>query len=164
MQSASCWPPTTLFTKTTEDVRQAIHKLASWWGGVGWGLLAQLDSAEFTLKLLIQVHISCAQWQILLRVEKLRKLNNKRATSHYSYLCLCEWAETGSICFSEEQRRSVGNEGRKLYSFYYYRPQTKLRRLCFHRCLSVHRGAVCPIACRDTHTPSPPDQRQTPPE
>ena len=29
-----------------------------------------------------------------------------------------------------------------------------LRRLCFQRCLSVHRGGVCPIACLDTHTPS----------
>ena len=36
-----------------------------------------------------------------------------------------------------------------------------LRRLCFHRCLSIHRGGVCPIACWDTYTP--PDQRQTPP-
>ena len=42
-----------------------------------------------------------------------------------------------------------------------------LRRLCFHRCLSVHRG-VCPIACWDT--PIPPGRhprantpRQTPP-
>ena len=34
-----------------------------------------------------------------------------------------------------------------------------LRRLCFHRCLSVH-GGVYPIACWDTHTP---DQRQIPP-
>ena len=36
-----------------------------------------------------------------------------------------------------------------------------LWRLCFHRCLSVHRGDVCPIACWDTppgpeaDTPSP---------
>ena len=36
-----------------------------------------------------------------------------------------------------------------------------LRRLCFHRCLSVHRGGVCPIACWDT--PPTPNQRQTPP-
>ena len=28
-----------------------------------------------------------------------------------------------------------------------------LRRLCLHRCLSVHRGHVCSIACWDTHTP-----------
>ena len=25
----------------------------------------------------------------------------------------------------------------------FYRPQTSLRRLCFYRCLSVHRGGVC---------------------
>ena len=46
--------------------------------GGGGVLLAQLDSAEFTLKLLIQVHISCAQWQILLRVEKLRKTKQQK--------------------------------------------------------------------------------------
>ena len=28
-----------------------------------------------------------------------------------------------------------------------------LRRLCFHRCLSVHMGEVCPIACWDAHPP-----------
>ena len=35
-----------------------------------------------------------------------------------------------------------------------------LRRLCFHRCLSVHRRSVYPTACWDT--PTPRDQRQTP--
>ena len=31
-----------------------------------------------------------------------------------------------------------------------------LRRLCFHRCLSVHRaGGVCPIACWDAPSPRP---------
>ena len=41
-----------------------------------------------------------------------------------------------------------------------------LQRLCFHRCLSVHRGVVCPIACWDTppfwQTAPWADTRQTP--
>ena len=39
-----------------------------------------------------------------------------------------------------------------------------LRRLCFHRCLSVHRGVgVCPKACWDTHPPGRyPSGRYTP--
>ena len=38
-----------------------------------------------------------------------------------------------------------------------------LRRLCFHRCLSVHEGGVCPIACWDTHPQQVPPGRYTPP-
>ena len=36
-----------------------------------------------------------------------------------------------------------------------------MRRLCFHRCLSVHKGGVCLNACWDTPRQAPP--RQTPP-
>ena len=44
----------------------------------------------------------------------------------------------------------------------------RLQRLCFHRCLSVNRGGVCPTACWDAHPhwdqrQTPQDQRQTPP-
>ena len=42
---------------------------------------------------------------------------------------------------------------RSHYSF--YRPQTKFAKVMFSRCLSVHRGGVCPIACWDTHTHPP---------
>ena len=35
---------------------------------------------------------------------------------------------------------------------YYYRPQTKLRRLCFYTCLSVHRGSL-PQCMLGYHTP-----------
>ena len=46
---------------------------------------------------------------------------------------------------------------------------TKLRRLCFYRCLSVHRRSVCLSTCWDTpweQTPpeqTPPSPEQTPP-
>ena len=44
---------------------------------------------------------------------------------------------------------------------------TKLRRLCFYRCVSVHMGGVCLSACWDTrpHTweQTPPPPEQTPP-
>ena len=39
---------------------------------------------------------------------------------------------------------------------------TKLRRLCFYTCLSVHRGGVCLSACWDTTT-NPPRSRHRPP-
>ena len=31
--------------------------------------------------------------------------------------------------------------------FLYYRPQMKFAKVCFHRCLSVHRGAFLPGCC-----------------
>ena len=37
-----------------------------------------------------------------------------------------------------------------------------LRKLCFHRCLSVHRRGVCPIACWDTPLPQAHPQADTP--
>ena len=50
----------------------------------------------------------------------------------------------------------------KLERFIFTARKRSLQRLCFHRCLSVHGGgAVCPIACWDTH---PQDQRQPPPQ
>ena len=43
----------------------------------------------------------------------------------------------------------------KLGRFIITARKRSLRRLCFHRCLSVHRGGVCPIACWDTHPTGP---------
>ena len=37
------------------------------------------------------------------------------------------------------------NTGRSRNGIYIYRLQTNLRKLCFHRCLSVHRGRACMV-------------------